>query len=117
MHLLGAQTGRRFEAPKKLSRKDLLENVRPGGYLPEAHVKDMQTDRVDAAVVYPTVGLLLFGVPDSELLTEIFRAYNDWLAEFCRPFPRQLKDIAMINIDDVEAGVQELQRYAKLVAC
>src|SRR5881628_3442203 len=29
----GAQTGRRFEAPEKLSRKDILENVRPGGYL------------------------------------------------------------------------------------
>ena len=110
----GAQTGRRFEAPEKLSRNDLLENVRPGGYLPEAHVKDMQGDGVDAAVIYPTVGLLLFGVPDSELLTDIFRGYNDWLAEFCRPFPNQLKGIAMLNIDDVESGVKELQRCAKL---
>src|SRR5215510_130063 len=74
----GAQTGRRFEAPEKLSRKDLLENVRPGGYLPEEHVKDLDADGVDAAVVYPTAGLLLYGVPDSELLTSIFRAYNDW---------------------------------------
>src|SRR5712692_9614417 len=81
----GAQTGRRFEAPEKLSRKDLLENVRPGGYLPEEHVKDLEADGVDAAVLYPTVGLLLYGVPDSELLTTIFRAYNAWLAEFCTP--------------------------------
>jgi hypothetical protein len=63
----GAQAGRRFETPDKLSRSDLLENVRPGGYLPEAQVKDMQADGVDAAIVYPTVGLLLFGVPNSEL--------------------------------------------------
>jgi hypothetical protein len=83
----GAQTGRRFETPEKLSRNDLMENVRPGGYVPEAHVKDMLADGVDAAVIYPTAGLLLFGVPDTELLTAVFRGYNDWLAEFCRPLP------------------------------
>ena len=110
----GAQAGRRFEAPEKLSRKDLFENVRPGGYLPEAHVKDMEADGVDAAVIYPTAGLLMFGVPDSELLSAIFRGYNDWLAEFCKPFPRQLKGIAMLNIDDVQAGVNELERCSKL---
>jgi predicted TIM-barrel fold metal-dependent hydrolase len=110
----GAQAGRRFEAPENLSRKDLFENVRPGGYLPEAHVNDMQADGVDAAVIYPTAGLLMFGVPDSELLSAIFRGYNDWLAEFSKPFPRQLKGIAMLNIDDVLAGVSELQRCFKL---
>jgi predicted TIM-barrel fold metal-dependent hydrolase len=110
----GAQAGRRFEAPEKLSRKDLFEHVRPGGYLPEAHVKDMEADGVDAAIIYPTAGLLMFGVPDSELLSTIFRGYNDWLAEFCKPFPHQLKGIAMLNIDDVQAGVNELERCSKL---
>src|SRR5215469_1285709 len=110
----GAQTGRRFETPEKLSRKDLLENVRPGGYLPEAHVKDMQADGVDIAVIYPTVGLGLLRLPDSELLTELCRAYNEWLAEFCKSFPNQLKGIAMLNIDDVREGVKELERCTKL---
>lgn len=110
----GAQAGRRFEAPERLSRKDLFENVRPGGYLPEAHVKDLEADGVDAAIIYPTAGLLMFGLPDSELLSAIFRGYNDWLAEFCQAFPRQLKGIAMLNIDDVQAGVNELERCSKL---
>jgi hypothetical protein len=26
---------------------------------------------------------VLYSVPDSALLSEIFRGYNDWLAEFC----------------------------------
>jgi predicted TIM-barrel fold metal-dependent hydrolase len=110
----GAQTGRRFEDPDALSRTDTYENVRKGGYIPEEHVKDMEADGVDASVIYPTVGLLLYSVPDSALLTEIFRIYNDWLAEFCRPFPKQLKGIAMLNIDDVQAGVKELERCAKM---
>jgi len=110
----GAQTGTRFDAPEKLSRNDLMEHVRPGGYLPEEHVKDMQADGVDAAVVYPTVGLLMYGVPDSELLTAVFRGYNDWLAEFCKPFPRRLKGIAMLNVDDPDAATKELERCVKM---
>src|SRR6266581_3199378 len=35
------------------------------------------------------------------LMSAIFRAYNDWLAEFCRTDPVRLKGIAMINLDDV----------------
>src|SRR6185503_14295915 len=48
------------------------------------------------------------------LMSAIFRAYNDWLAEFCRAAPARLKGIAMINLDDVEDGVRELERAARL---
>src|SRR5262245_5362071 len=44
----------------------------------------------------------------------IFRAYNDWLAEFCRRDPSRLKGIAMISLDDVQDGVRELERAARL---
>ena len=110
----GAQTGRRFEEPENLSNADLLENVRPGGYIPEERVKDMAIDGIDVGIVYPTVGLILFTVPDSELLTSIFSTYNDWLAEFCNAVPKRIKGIAMINIDDVRSGVMELERCAKM---
>ena len=91
-----------------------IENVRPGGYIPEEHRKDMDIDGIDVSIVYPTVGLLLFGVPDSELLTSVFASYNDWAAEFCNAIPRRLKGIAMLNIDDVQGGIKELERCAKL---
>ena len=110
----GAQTGRRFEEPEKLSHTDIFENVRPGGYIPEEQVKDMDADGVDMSILYPTVGLRLYSVPDSELLTVICRTYNGWVAEFCKPFPNQLKGIAMLNIDDVQSGIQELERGAKM---
>jgi predicted TIM-barrel fold metal-dependent hydrolase len=74
----------------------------------------MDADDVDVSIVYPTVGLLLYSVPDSALLSEIFRGYNDWLAEFCAGEPKRLKGIAMINVDNVQEGVKELQRCAKM---
>ena len=110
----GAQTGVRFDEPEKLTNSGTFEDVRPGGYIPEEHVKDMEIDGVDVSIVYPTVGLLLYNVPDSEFLTSLFRGYNDWLGEFCKPFPDRLKGIAMLNMDDVQVGVRELERCAKL---
>ena len=85
----GAQTGMRFEAPEQLIRTTTFDNIRRGGYIPEEHLKDMDADGVDVSIVYPTVGLLLYSVPDSALLSEIFRAYNDWLAEFSAQAPKR----------------------------
>ena len=111
----GAQAGVRFDEPEKLSRSDLFDNVRPGGYIPEEHVKDMDIDGIDVSIVYPTAGFLMYNVvQDSDLLSDIFRTYNDWVAEFCSAFPKRLKGIAMLNIDDVQTGVKELERCAKL---
>ena len=111
---VGGQVGVRFEEPEKLSREVRFEAVRPGGYIPEEHVKDMDLDGIDVSIVYPTVGLLLYGVPDGELLTSVFRTYNDWVGEFCSADPKRLKGIAMLNVDDVQEGVTELERCAKM---
>ena len=110
----GAQAGVRFEDPEKLTRSDTAENARPGAYIPEEHVKDMDIDGVEAGVIYPTVGLFIYSVPNSEIVTAAFRAYNDWMAEFCRPYPTRLKGVALLNIDDVRTGVSEMERCAKM---
>src|SRR5438132_11721149 len=104
----GAQTGMRFGQSDQLRRTTTFDHVRPGGYIPIGiHV-------FDVSIVYPTVGLLLYSVPDSALLTAIFRTYNDWLAEFCRACPDRLKGIAMLNVDDVPSAVKELERCAQM---
>ena len=114
----GTQTGVRFEEPEKLSLHEggtFYEDVRPGGYIPEEHVKDLDIDGIDVSILYPTLGLLLFShVGDSELLSAIFRSYNDWLAKFCSAFPKRLKGIAMVNVDEVQDGVKELERCTKM---
>ncbi len=111
----GAQAGVRFEEPENLSTLGTFDEVRPGGYIPAEQIKDMDIDGIDVSILYPTVGLQLFcTVPNSELLSAAFRAYNDWLAEFCKPFSNRLKGIAMVNVDDVRDGVSELERSANM---
>ena len=108
------QVGVRFEEPERLTRKAKIEEVHPGGYIPEEHVKDMDIDGIDVSIVYPTVGLGLYSVADSELLTFNCRAYNDWVGEFCSAIPKRIKGIAMLNVDDVRVGIKELERCARM---
>ena len=111
----GTQGGMRFDRSEDLTYNDRFENVRPGGYDPDEHVKDMDIDGVHAELIYPTVGLIFFaGVRDSDLLSAIFRTYNDWLAEFCSTYPQRLKGVAMVNVDDVQDGVGELERIRNM---
>ena len=111
----GAQAGKRFEEPERMTVADASENLRPGGWIPEEHIKDMDIDGIDVGLLYPTAGVLLYiSVTDSEFLSASFRAYNDWLAEFCTPFPSRLKGIAALNIDNVQEGIEELQRCHKM---
>ena len=74
----------------------------------------MDIDGIDVSIVYPTTGLGLYSTPDSELLSSMFRTYNDWVGEFCNAVPKRLKGIGMLNVDDVGVGVKELERCAKM---
>src|SRR5436309_2179392 len=106
--------GARFEAPETITGRGLLEEVPRGGYDPEQHLADMRLDGVAGEVLYPSQGLFYFRVKDTPLMSAIFRAYNDWLADFCKTDPARLKGIAMVNVDDVEDGIKELERAARM---
>jgi predicted TIM-barrel fold metal-dependent hydrolase len=109
-----ASVGNRFLDPDKKRQIYRVGDVRPGGWIPEEHVKDLDIDGQDASILYPTVGFMLFGIPDGQLLDSLCRSYNDWVGEFCGAIPKRLKGIAMINTDDVQVGIKELERCAKI---
>ncbi|MGB9650001.1 MAG: hypothetical protein WCB44_33545 [Stellaceae bacterium] len=89
--------GARFEAPETISAQGRFEDVHRG----KQHLKDMELDGGAGEVLYPSQGLFYLKVADTLLMSTVFRAYNDWRAEFCRTDPARLKGIAMINLDDV----------------
>jgi predicted TIM-barrel fold metal-dependent hydrolase len=113
---LGAvmQAGQRFEDPAAIDFLGVWEDVRKGAYDPSAMLRENEEDGVWGSVLQPSQGLFWYRMPDSELLSEICRVYNDWIADFCNADPGRLKGIAMLNVDDVEAGCRELERIAKL---
>ena len=105
-----SNAGARFEAPETISARGRMEDVHRGGWDPDQHLKDMALDGVAGEVLYPSQGLFYFRLADTALMSAIFRAYNEWLAEFCCADSHRLKGIAMINLDDVEDAIRELER-------
>ena len=108
------QAGLRFEDQEKMANRGVFDSIPLGGYIPDEHVKDMDIDGIVGGAIYPSMGLLLWTVGDGVLLDNVFRLYNDWLAEFCKPYPNRLKGIAMVNVDDVGVAVKELERCASM---
>lgn len=106
--------GVRFERPHELSHQASYAGLPRGGFDPDARLIDLDRDGVGIEILHSTVTLHAYKISDSGLVNAIFAAYNDWLAEFCASHPARLKGLAMLNIDDVEVGVAEFERCAKL---
>ncbi|MGH7326456.1 MAG: amidohydrolase family protein [Candidatus Rokuibacteriota bacterium] len=104
----GAMGGRRLA----LERGGVLE---PGVLRPtttELRLADMDRDGVDATVMYgPIVPLL---IEDPELRRVCYRAYNDWLAEFCATAPERLVGAGLVPIDDAKSAADEVRHLSKI---
>jgi predicted TIM-barrel fold metal-dependent hydrolase len=50
---------------------------------------------------------------DAKLQAACFKAYNDWLIEYCSTSPKRLLGIAAISVYDIDEAVKELERCAK----
>jgi predicted TIM-barrel fold metal-dependent hydrolase len=90
------------------------EAARPSGWDPAERLKDQDVDGVAAEVLYGTLGMRLFRIPDAALQRAFFAVYNDWLAEFCAHSPDRLHGLGLISLWDVDLGVAELERCAHL---
>jgi len=84
--------------------------ARPGGWDPIARIEDMKMYGVSAEVLYPSLGLGLYWIKDAAFQEACFRAYNDWLIEYCAAVPDRLVGLAMISMWNVDNAVAELRR-------
>ncbi len=110
---LGALGGIDMDTAKLLSRGQITyaEGSPPGSYDPAARISVMDEEGIDAVLLYPTIGICWEGhVTDGALATAYTRAYNRWLAEFCRASPTRLYPVAHISLLDPEGAVDETIR-------
>jgi len=85
---------------------------RKGGFDPHARIPDMDLDGIDAAFLYPSLGLFAGAVTDPALAAALCRAYNRWLADYCKPYPDRLFGIAMLPLQSIEHAIAEM-RFAR----
>jgi predicted TIM-barrel fold metal-dependent hydrolase len=89
----------------------------PGGYDPSARLSVMDDERIDVALLYPTIGISWEGlVRDPKLATAYCRAYNRWIVDFCSHDRRRLVPIAHISLMDPQGAIEEVKR-ARRAGC
>lgn len=122
------------QTPSKRSRKGSLgllgamgeEDMRPrpdrrysdnmpfGSSDPDERLSLMAQENLEYSLLYPTIGLLWeVELTDPELSLAYCRAYNRWIADFCRDSKGALVPIAQLTLLDVEGSVAELERAVK----
>ena len=85
---------------------------RKGGFDPHARIVDMDADGIDAAFLYPSLGLFTGAVEAPDLAAAMCRAYNRWLVDYCKPYPDRLFGVAMLPMQSVDYALDEM-RYAR----
>src|SRR2546428_183898 len=83
-----------------------LEEQRSGAWDPAERLKDMDTDGVDAEVLYVGGPLM---TTDVELHLNSVRGYNRWLADYCSHAPDRLLGMAAIPINTPERAAEEIR--------
>jgi predicted TIM-barrel fold metal-dependent hydrolase len=90
------------------------------GWDPTSQREAMDAEGLDLAVLFPSRGLFVLGLDTPEAMgvdglepdfaAAIARAYNDWLADFCRAAPDRFFGAAMVAPHDVASAVGEARR-------
>src|SRR5579872_6950458 len=111
---IGLGAGKSPAELKEFLTRATYADARPGGWDPAERLKDNALDGVEADVLYTTLGFRIFWLRDSRLQADCFRAYNDWLAEYCSYAPKRMAGLALIPLYDPQAGARELERCARM---
>lgn len=100
--------------PRTMGRVNGDEQPLPAGSDPAARLRDLEADGLAGEVIYPTLGLFLFLIPDAGLQLACARAYNDWCAERFLAHPDVFAPAAILPIGELAGTVEELERVAGL---
>jgi predicted TIM-barrel fold metal-dependent hydrolase len=88
-----------------------MDNVPYGAGDAKERVELLDQEHLARAVLYPTIGLLWeCECTDAEITDAYMRAYNRWIAEFCRASNGRLVPVAQLSLLDAERAARELER-------
>jgi predicted TIM-barrel fold metal-dependent hydrolase len=88
---------------------ELLRDQLDSGFDAPSYLRAMDAQGIDAAVLFPSIGLFVPFLPelDPDTSAAACRSYNDWIADYCATEPNRLTGVAVIprepNLAAVEA--------------
>ena len=79
---------------------------------PKHRLEDQDRDGISAEIIYG-IRFVEDAIKDPEVVDATFRAYNDFIAEFCEADPRRLIGIGVIPAHSPRAAADELTRIGR----
>jgi predicted TIM-barrel fold metal-dependent hydrolase len=80
------------------------------GYDAVSQLQAMEEEGLDIAVLFRTFPLHCDDSLEPEYANDLCRAWNDWMADFCKADPGRLRPSALITLHDVDLAVDEARR-------
>jgi predicted TIM-barrel fold metal-dependent hydrolase len=86
------------------------------GFDAPSYLRAMDAQGIDAAVVYPSMGLFVPFLPELSAAdsARACRAYNDWIAAWCTADPGRLFAVGLVPLADPALAATEAHRAASL---
>ena len=103
--------GQKIDNPAFPSR--MIEGVR-GMWDADQRIKDYDAEGLDKELLFPQKAFGVIRVDDKEFVAACFAAYNELLADFCRPYPDRLYGVALVNYWDADAAKDSLAQIEEL---
>ena len=102
-----AVIGRKKE--EYLSKPVTYADMAKGSFLPEPRLKDMDTDHIDAEVLYPGIMRYTERIANPEVRMASCQVYNEWIADFAKYNPKRLAAIGVVPMLDDNDGENSLK--------
>ncbi len=96
--------------PRETYDRNLGGTLGHAGIKHEERLAAMDTQEIHTAVMYPTSGLGIGRIREPGYQTQLCRAYNEFIADYCKVSPR-LKAVANLPVNAPDTAAEEL-RYA-----
>jgi uncharacterized protein len=82
-------------------------------YDPNSQVEAMDDEGLDVAVLFRTFPLHCDDSLEPEYANDLCRAWNNWIADFCKAHRSRLKPSALVTLHDIDMAVDETRRAVK----
>ena len=106
--------GSRLDDPRTHERIALgYAGLNPGVLDPSKRLGEQLQDGIVGEVMYPSLNMFTYALPDHEVASAVFARHNDWIVDYCSVAPDRLIGIGCLPIPDIDASFAEMERAAK----
>ena len=110
-----------LKANEDLDRRsqDLMRDGWARNFDPQSSLRAMDAEGIDVAVLFRTAASMLVSIDslDPDYSLALCRAFNDWVAGYCREDPARLKATAIVPQHDAAMAAGEAKRAVEDLGC